>query len=68
MFRIKTIHGFYLQGLLTEKKCDRWPVKKCSLDKAQVQKYTPETKCEKIPREMCAPAGCGHKAVRQITR
>ena len=51
-------------GLKTEEKCDKWPVKKCTIEKASVKKYTPETKCEKIPKEMCAPAGCALKEVK----
>jgi len=45
-------------GLKTEEKCDSWPVEKCTLNKQLVKKYTPETKCEKVPREVCAPEGC----------
>jgi len=45
-------------GLKTEEKCDSWPVEKCQLSKQKVKKFTPETKCEKVPREVCAPEGC----------
>merc|ERR1712142_1340668 len=45
-------------GLKTKEKCDSWPVEKCTLNKQLVKKYTPETKCEKVPREVCAPEGC----------
>ena len=55
-----------MTGLLTEEKCDKWPVKRCSVKKTPVTKHTPETKCEKIPRLMCAPAGCGVREVSVI--
>ena len=50
-------------GLKTEEKCDSWPVEKCQLSKQKVKKFTPETKCEKVPREVCAPEGCCIKEV-----
>ncbi len=25
-----------------------------------VKKLTPETKCQKVPKELCAPKGCGY--------
>ena len=53
-------------GLKTEEKCDKWPVNKCSIEKATVRKYTPETKCEKIPRKLCAPDKCGYRQVQTM--
>ena len=29
------------------------------MTKKNVKKYTPQTTCEKIPVELCGPAGCG---------
>ena len=29
----------------------------CSVSKKAVKKYTPQTRCEKIPVELCGPAG-----------
>ena len=40
-------------------KCTEWPVEKCEIRKEVVTKVTPETKCEKVPKEKCAPDGCG---------
>ena len=31
----------------------------CSVSKKSVQKLTPQTRCEKVPVELCGPAGCG---------
>ena len=47
------------EGFETVNKCDTWPVEKCTLEKKLVEKYTPQTSCQKIPRESCAPKGCG---------
>lgn len=47
------------QGYTTEKKCTKWPVKKCGPPtKVSVKKYSPETDCKKVPRELCGPSGC----------
>ena len=31
------------------------------MSKKRVQKFTPQTRCEKVPVELCGPAGCGVK-------
>jgi len=49
------------EGFTTRQQCDTWPVERCKLEKKLVQKYTPKTACQKVPKEMCAPAGCGIK-------
>ena len=41
------------QGYTTEEKCTRWPVQKCTANKENVKKYSPETECKKVPREIC---------------
>jgi len=53
-------------------ECEEWPVQKCTLEKKVVKKTNPETACEKIPKEICAPSGCvvkpSEKACRTETR
>lgn len=57
------------QGYTTTKVCDKWPVNRCSIDKKTVKKYSPETKCHKVPTELCGPRDCvsepGPKKCRQ---
>ena len=36
----------------------QWPREVCTLEKQQVKKYTPDTSCTKIPKELCAPKSC----------
>ena len=31
------------------------------MTKKSVKKFTPQTRCEKVPVELCGPAGCGVK-------
>ena len=47
-------------------ECDEWPVEKCSIEKKMIKKVIPMTGCEKVPRELCAPKGCGVKQVRIV--
>ena len=47
------------QGYSTEEKCTKWPIQKCdNVVKKSVKKYSPETYCRKVPRELCGPSGC----------
>ena len=47
------------QGYSTEHKCTKWPVQKCDdVEKKNVKKYSPETNCKKVPRQLCGPSGC----------
>jgi len=39
-------------------ECEEWPVQKCTLQEKVVKKSTPDTACEKIPKEICAPSNC----------
>ena len=36
-------------------KCTTLPVKRCNTETNTVKKYTPETKCTKVPRKVCEP-------------
>merc|ERR1740137_395314 len=49
------------EGFRTVEKCDSWPVERCSVEKKEVKKYTPKTSCQKVPKKMCSPNGCGIK-------
>ena len=44
-------------GLVTQERCEVWPVQRCSVEDRQVVKTTPETKCQKVGRKMCPPPG-----------
>lgn len=46
-------------GYTTEQKCDKWPREVCSVEKRKVEKTSPQTGCDKIPKLMCTPVGCG---------
>merc|ERR1719187_2208718 len=48
-------------GYTTNTKCSKWPRKECALSKQQTTKFSPLTKCTKVPVELCGPAGCGFK-------
>lgn len=48
-------------GYGTKRKCDTWPIEKCTISKQKVKKYTPQTSCKKVPKEACSPRGCGVK-------
>lgn len=44
--------------ITVDQKCEEWPVQKCTLEKRKVKKVHPETACNKIPKEVCAPNNC----------
>jgi hypothetical protein len=46
------------QGYTTSEECTYWPKTECKIEDKQVKKYSPVTKCEKKPRELCGPSGC----------
>ena len=46
------------KGYNKEEECKQWPVKKCNVRSELVKKVTPETKCHKVPKKLCGPAGC----------
>jgi len=45
-------------GYTTEEKCTKWPRQECTTSKVAVKKPTPQTHCEKKPRELCGPGSC----------
>ena len=49
---------FFLPGYSTSQECSRWPVTRCTNEKKLVKKYSPQTECKKVPRELCGPSGC----------
>jgi len=48
-------------GYTTNTKCSNWPREECALSKKETTKFSPLTKCNKVPVELCGPAGCGFK-------
>ena len=40
----------------------------CTVKTQKIKKYSPETTCEKVPTELCAPPGCGFKEVKQVPK
>jgi len=59
-----------LPSLLQDKQdCVDWPVKKCKLEKKTVKKVKPETWCDKMSQNVCAPSNCvisvGEKVCRR---
>jgi len=45
-------------GYTSSQKCSKWPREECNLVKKNSIKFTPITKCNKVPVELCGPAGC----------
>merc|ERR1719376_2071877 len=45
-------------GYTSSQQCSNWPVQRCDVQKKQVKKFSPETKCVKVPVELCGPASC----------
>ena len=45
-------------GYTSSEKCSTWPVQRCDVQKKAVKKYSPETRCRKVPVELCGPASC----------
>lgn len=48
--------------------CEEWPVQKCRLEKRLVKKTNPETSCQKMPREICAPSNCEFQQTEKVCR
>ena len=40
---------------------DKWPVQRCETEQRNVTKFSPETACREVSRQLCAPAGCAEK-------
>jgi len=52
-------------GYTSSTACTKWPKEVCTLSKAKKTKFSPITKCVKVPVELCGPAGCGFKEGEQ---
>jgi len=46
------------EGYTTRLKCDKWPHEKCTIKRQSVRKYTPDTSCGKVSKQVCGPPGC----------
>ena len=51
------------ETVFEEEGGDHWPVQKCHTDQKRVTKYSPETTCREVSRQLCAPRGCAEKEV-----
>jgi len=55
-----------------KEECVEWPVKQCKLEKKTVKKVKPETWCEKMSQNVCAPSNCiiavGEKKCQEESR
>jgi len=54
--------------ITVDQKCEEWPVQKCTLEKRKVKKVHPETACNKIPKEVCAPNNCELRTGEEVCR
>lgn len=54
--------------ITVDQKCEEWPVQKCTLEKRLVKKVHPETACNKIPKEVCAPNNCALTPGEEVCR
>jgi len=55
-------------SIIVDQKCEEWPVQKCTLEKRKVKKVHPETACNKIPKEVCAPNNCAMREGEEVCR
>ena len=66
--RIESGEVFDIQA----ENCEEWPVQRCTLEKKTVTKSTPQTSCQKYPKEVCSTSNCvfvkSAKTCREETR
>lgn len=55
-------------GYTTTQKCDIWPKQRCDLATKPVKKYSPETACKQVPRQVCGPGPCPLEKVEPVCR
>jgi len=46
------------QGYTEKEVCKSWPKQVCTIIQQVKKKFDPQTKCEKVPQEICGPSGC----------
>ena len=45
-------------GIVKSAQCIKVPAMRCKIEKVEVMKSKPETKCTRVPREFCRKEAC----------